>query len=77
MRVSICPALTEHVTEVETSNAQWPKKKTYSNEKLFERPNISPVMSTGWLVGYDQTERKISKNLKPEVNALSWKRIIR
>jgi len=40
-------------------------KKSSANGTLFERPNVSPVVSTGWLVGYDQTEGKISKNLKP------------
>jgi hypothetical protein len=40
-------------------------KKSSVNGTLFERPNVSPVVSTDWLVGYDQTEEKISKNLRP------------
>jgi hypothetical protein len=76
----IRPLLTTHVSQVETNNVQWQtgkEKEKNCNEKLFERPNVSSVASTGWLVGYGQTEGKISENLKPEVNALSWERTIR
>jgi hypothetical protein len=48
--------LTTHVSEVETRSVHWQtgnegEKKSSANGKLFEQPNVSPVVSKGWLVG--------------------------
>ena len=62
------PLLAILVSEVETRNVHWQtgnakkkKKKGSGNVKLFEQPNVSPVVFKGWLVRYDQTEGKYQK----------------